>query len=75
MSGEEHIYKANLRPVGFSTLPMDIRDWRYVHEPGTLDGGLHGVIALPRALDEDERDRFGFSPADPAPDDGFEPGM
>ena len=76
MSDLEHIYKANLRPVTVSTLPDDIRAWRYVHEPGTLDGGRYGVVALPRALDADDRDRFGFTPADPGPhDEAPEPRM
>ncbi len=74
MSGDGHIYKAMLRPVALWTLPMDIREWRYVHRPESLEGGRYGVIALPRALDEDERSRFGLEPvaAGPGTPDGMD---
>ena len=67
MSGDGHIYKAMLRPVALWTLPMDIREWRYVHRPESLEGGRYGVIALPRALDEDERSGSGWNLLPPAP--------
>ena len=59
---EPYTYKASLRPVTFATLPEDIADWSFVHQPGSLEGGRYGVVALPRGLDEDERSRFGFAP-------------
>lgn len=65
MTQTPHLYQATLRPVSFCTLPPDDevqKGWTYAAMPGTPDGGMYGVISLPRPLTQDERDRFGLVP-------------
>ena len=65
MTQTTYLYQATLRPVSFCTLPEDPelqQGWTYAAMPGTPDGGMYGVISLPRALTEDERDRFSLVP-------------
>ena len=51
------IYRATLRPVSFCTLPENIH-WEFVHQPGSAEGGRHGVIRTSRALTPGEIDNF-----------------
>jgi hypothetical protein len=72
----KNLYIPRLRPVGFATVPDDLRDsWRYVEAPPDLytrpdlprSRHLYGVVEVPRPLTADEESRFGWQPAEEKP--------
>lgn len=72
MMSKMHRYIPRLRPVGFATVPDDLRDkWVYVEAPPEgvnrpdlpRSRHLYGVVEVPRALTPDEQDRYGWTPA------------
>ena len=61
--GEQAItfrYLAMLRPVTVANLPANMPEWRFAHEPGTVEGGRYGIIETTARLSADDRDRFGL---------------
>lgn len=66
----EYRYRPYLRPVGFATLPRDVK-WDYVEAPSMdsliavrrgipLSTNRYGIITLDRQLTADEREQFGM---------------
>lgn len=64
------LYRPYLRPVGFATLPRDVK-WDYVEAPADqpliavrrgipLSTNRHGIISLDRQLTASEREQYGM---------------
>ena len=66
----EYTYRPRLRPVGYATMPSDVK-WEFIEAPAydpmigarlgiPVSRSQYGIIATDRQLTKEERDRYGM---------------